>query len=127
MLIFDELNDVRIVGVTTATALIGIAIIGMEWEARVRKIHLPIILIFLHFIWSYLLCVQAQLVLLVVLLISIADFLVGIFIPPTPDQVAQGNIGFYSKFYEAEGDCNSPFLFYVYLCITMTVTRQFKP
>ena len=35
MLIFDELNDVRIIGVTTVTALIGIAIIGMEWEARV--------------------------------------------------------------------------------------------
>lgn len=35
MVIFDEVNDVRIVGVTTVTGLIGVAIIGMEWEARV--------------------------------------------------------------------------------------------
>ena len=56
MLIFDEVNDVRIVGVTTATALIGIAIIGMEWEARVRR-RQPILLheslTMLRTVWIY--------------------------------------------------------------------------
>lgn len=74
MTIFDDLNDVRIVGVLTVTVLLAIAIVGMEWEAR------------------------AQIVLLVILLISIANFVIGVFIPPRPDQIAQGNIGMYCKY-----------------------------
>jgi sodium/chloride transporter 3 len=31
----DEVNDIRIIGVLTVTLLLAIAIIGMEWEARV--------------------------------------------------------------------------------------------
>lgn len=34
-LMVDETNDIRIIGVLTATLLLAIAIIGMEWEARV--------------------------------------------------------------------------------------------
>ena len=34
-LMVDETNDIRIVGVITITLLLAIAIIGMEWEARV--------------------------------------------------------------------------------------------
>ena len=33
----DELNDVRIIGVITAVALLSIAMIGMAWEARVSR------------------------------------------------------------------------------------------
>ena len=31
----DEINDVRIIGVITVIALLVIALVGMEWEARV--------------------------------------------------------------------------------------------
>ena len=34
-LMTDEVNDIRIIGVITITLLLAIAIIGMEWEARV--------------------------------------------------------------------------------------------
>ncbi|XP_067936328.1 solute carrier family 12 member 2-like [Watersipora subatra] len=73
MLIFDELNDVRIIGVVTVTALLAIAVIGMEWEAR------------------------AQIVLLIILLISLVNFVIGVFIPPTAQQISQGNIGLYNS------------------------------
>jgi len=33
--VIDELNDVRLIGVVTVVALLGISIIGMAWEARV--------------------------------------------------------------------------------------------
>ena len=36
-LMVDETNDIRIVGCITVTVLLAIAIIGMEWEARVRS------------------------------------------------------------------------------------------
>ena len=32
----DEANDIRIIGVITVTFLLCVAIVGMEWEARVR-------------------------------------------------------------------------------------------
>lgn len=31
----DPTNDIRIVGVITVTVLMGIAVAGMEWEAKV--------------------------------------------------------------------------------------------
>ncbi len=31
----DELNDVRIIGIITAVVLLGVALVGMEWETRV--------------------------------------------------------------------------------------------
>ena len=37
----DEVNDIRIIGVLTVTLLLVIAIIGMEWEARVSIIVSP--------------------------------------------------------------------------------------
>ena len=46
MLIFDEINDVRIIGVTTVTFLLCIAIIGMEWESRVSRLVLKGVPIF---------------------------------------------------------------------------------
>lgn len=33
----DPVNDIRIVGVITVTVLLGIALAGMEWEAKVRE------------------------------------------------------------------------------------------
>jgi len=34
-LLFDEVNDVRVIGLITVTGLLAIVIIGMEWESRV--------------------------------------------------------------------------------------------
>ncbi|XP_062588171.1 solute carrier family 12 member 3-like [Saccostrea cucullata] len=69
-LMVDETNDIRIIGVLTATLLLGIAIIGMEWEAR------------------------AQVVLLGALLIAIFNFLIGTFIPPSQEKVLKGITGY---------------------------------
>ena len=45
-LMIDEKNDVRIIGILTICVLLGIALVGMEWEARVC--HLKIFLWTLH-------------------------------------------------------------------------------
>ncbi|XP_036264815.1 solute carrier family 12 member 2 isoform X4 [Pipistrellus kuhlii] len=57
ILMIDELNDIRIIGAITVVILLGISVAGMEWEAK------------------------AQIVLLVILLLAIADFIIGTFIP----------------------------------------------
>ncbi|XP_042790183.1 solute carrier family 12 member 2 isoform X2 [Panthera leo] len=57
ILMIDEINDIRIIGAITVVILLGISVAGMEWEAK------------------------AQIVLLVILLLAIADFVVGTFIP----------------------------------------------
>ncbi len=36
-LMVDEINDVRIIGLITVCVLLGVAVIGMEWEARVSR------------------------------------------------------------------------------------------
>uniref|UniRef100_A0A8B9SEV8 Solute carrier family 12 member 2 n=1 Tax=Apteryx owenii TaxID=8824 RepID=A0A8B9SEV8_APTOW len=56
-LMIDEMNDIRIIGAITVVVLLGISVAGMEWEAK------------------------AQIVLLVILIIAIADFVIGTFIP----------------------------------------------
>ena len=35
LLMIDEINDVRVIGAITIVALLGVALIGMEWETRV--------------------------------------------------------------------------------------------
>ncbi|XP_004631373.1 solute carrier family 12 member 2 [Octodon degus] len=57
MFMIDEINDIRIIGAMTVVILLGISVAGMEWEAK------------------------AQIVLLVILLLAIADFIIGTFIP----------------------------------------------
>uniref|UniRef100_A0A8C5KZN2 Solute carrier family 12, member 2 n=1 Tax=Jaculus jaculus TaxID=51337 RepID=A0A8C5KZN2_JACJA len=56
ILMIDEINDIRIIGAITVVILLGISVAGMEWEAK------------------------AQIVLLVILLLAIADFVIGTFI-----------------------------------------------
>ncbi|XP_076849756.1 solute carrier family 12 member 1 [Brachyhypopomus gauderio] len=65
----DEMNDIRIIGCITVVLLLGISVAGMEWEAK------------------------AQIVLLVILLVAIANVFVGTAIPATEDKRAKG---FYS-------------------------------
>ncbi|XP_038598481.1 solute carrier family 12 member 2 [Tachyglossus aculeatus] len=57
LLMLDEVNDIRVIGAVTVVLLLAISVAGMEWEAK------------------------AQIVLLVILLLAIANFLVGTFIP----------------------------------------------
>ncbi|XP_051157409.1 bumetanide-sensitive sodium-(potassium)-chloride cotransporter [Leptopilina boulardi] len=64
-------TDIRIIGVITIAVLLAIVIIGMEWEAK------------------------AQVGLLIILLLAIADFLIGTFIGPKNDEErAKGFIGY---------------------------------
>ncbi|KAJ9588119.1 hypothetical protein L9F63_018510, partial [Diploptera punctata] len=65
------LNDMRIMGSITIMVLLGIVVVGMEWEAK------------------------AQLGLLVILLIAILDFVIGTFIGPRNDEMkAKGFLGY---------------------------------
>ncbi|BES94251.1 Amino acid permease [Nesidiocoris tenuis] len=64
------IQDMRIVGTITIILLLGIVIIGMEWEAK------------------------AQLGLLVILIVAMVDFMVGIIIGPGSDETkAKGYVG----------------------------------
>ncbi|XP_040826316.1 solute carrier family 12 member 2 isoform X2 [Ochotona curzoniae] len=56
LLMIDDINDIRIIGAITVVILLGISVAGMEWESK------------------------AQIVLLVILLLAIADFVIGTFI-----------------------------------------------
>uniref|UniRef100_A0A8D2IGM7 Solute carrier family 12 member 3 n=1 Tax=Varanus komodoensis TaxID=61221 RepID=A0A8D2IGM7_VARKO len=62
----DPVNDIRIVGVITITVLLGIALAGMEWEAK------------------------AQVVFFFVIMISFINYFIGTFIPATPEKMAKG-------------------------------------
>ncbi|XP_052527889.1 solute carrier family 12 member 1 isoform X1 [Tympanuchus pallidicinctus] len=62
----DESNDIRIIGTITVICLLGISVAGMEWEAK------------------------AQVILLIVLLIAIANFFIGTVIPTNNEKKAKG-------------------------------------
>lgn len=64
-------NDIRVVGTIALIVMQSIIIIGTEWESK------------------------AQIVLLIILLVAIADFLIGAFIGPTdPVEISKGYVGF---------------------------------
>ncbi|XP_008050436.2 solute carrier family 12 member 1-like, partial [Carlito syrichta] len=62
----DPTNDIRIIGSITVVILLGISVAGMEWEAK------------------------AQVILLVILLIAIANFFIGTVIPSNNEKKARG-------------------------------------
>ncbi|XP_010882278.3 solute carrier family 12 member 3 isoform X2 [Esox lucius] len=62
----DPTNDIRIIGVITVTCLLAISLAGMEWESK------------------------AQIVFFFVILVSFANYLVGTFMPATPQKQAKG-------------------------------------
>ncbi|KAM6909466.1 solute carrier family 12 member 3-like [Xenentodon cancila] len=66
----DSVNDVRIVGVITVTALLLISLAGMEWESK------------------------AQILFFLVLLVSFANYFVGTIIPPNLEKQAVGVFGY---------------------------------
>ncbi|XP_064013717.1 solute carrier family 12 member 1 isoform X2 [Pogoniulus pusillus] len=65
-LMVDDSNDIRIIGTITVVCLLGISVAGMEWEAK------------------------AQVILLFVLLIAIANFFIGTVIPVNNEKKARG-------------------------------------
>ncbi|KAL0167428.1 hypothetical protein M9458_035650, partial [Cirrhinus mrigala] len=65
-LMIDPVNDIRIIGCITVVLLMGITVAGMEWEAK------------------------AQVALLVILLVAIANVFVGTVIPSTEDKRSKG-------------------------------------
>ncbi|XP_027716727.1 solute carrier family 12 member 1 isoform X2 [Vombatus ursinus] len=62
----DKSNDIRIIGSITVVILLGISVAGMEWEAK------------------------AQVILLVILLIAIANFFIGTVIPSNQEKNSRG-------------------------------------
>ncbi|XP_051884008.1 solute carrier family 12 member 3 isoform X1 [Pristis pectinata] len=64
--IVDPTNDIRIIGVITVTVLLGISLAGMEWEAK------------------------AQIGFFFVILVSLANYIVGTIIPPSKEKQAKG-------------------------------------
>ncbi|OXB79944.1 UNVERIFIED_CONTAM: hypothetical protein H355_009759 [Colinus virginianus] len=70
----DEFNDIRIIGTITVVCLLGISVAGMEWEAK------------------------AQVILLIVLLIAIANFFIGTVIPTNNEKKARGFFNYQGKY-----------------------------
>ncbi|XP_040581713.1 bumetanide-sensitive sodium-(potassium)-chloride cotransporter [Lepeophtheirus salmonis] len=66
----DGLHDIRLIGSVSLVLLLGLAIVGMEWVTRVQK------------------------GLLVLLLFSQLDFIIGSFLPPSEDKLAKGFVGY---------------------------------
>lgn len=97
----DQLNDIRIIGCITVVLLLGISVAGMEWEAKVRAT--PFILFSrspTRVQWNHTYCFcspQAQLVLLVILLVAIVNVFVGTFIPSTEEKKSRGIFGYNGK------------------------------
>ncbi|XP_035666238.1 solute carrier family 12 member 1-like isoform X6 [Branchiostoma floridae] len=74
-LMTDETNDIRIVGCITIVLLLGITMLGMEWEAK------------------------AQLGLLVILVIAILNYFIGAFIPATRVKMSKGFLNYQGQIF----------------------------
>lgn len=103
VLMVDEINDIRIVGCITVVLLLGISVAGMEWEAKVRTVRWllanlrPCCCPTITFIPLILLSPQAQIVLLIILLVAIVNVIVGTFIPVTESKKATGIFNYNCK------------------------------
>lgn len=103
----DELNDIRIVGCITVVLLLGISVAGMEWEAKVRPTFFYVLYFckgcrkpfnsFLKLKFFVILFKQAQIVLLIILLVAIVNTFVGMFIYPTEDKRSKGVFNYNCK------------------------------
>ena len=97
-LIFPRIHDVRLIGSVSLVGILALAIVGMEWVTRVQKI------------------------LLVLLIFSQLDFIIGTFLPPSPQEHAKGFVGWNAKVastnlwsdYRPDGEGNTPTFFKVW-------------
>ncbi|KAF5901949.1 solute carrier family 12 member 2 isoform X1, partial [Clarias magur] len=71
LVMLDQINDIRIVGILTVIILLGISVAGMEWEAK------------------------AQIFLLIILITAIFNYFIGLFFP-TEVKNHQGFFGYNS-------------------------------
>ncbi|KAL7977636.1 hypothetical protein Chor_009585 [Crotalus horridus] len=71
----DPTNDIRIVGVITVTVLLGIALAGMEWEAK------------------------AQVVFFFVIMISFISYFIGTLIPASQERMSKGYFSYRSDIF----------------------------
>ncbi|KAI1889675.1 hypothetical protein AGOR_G00165400 [Albula goreensis] len=71
----DDINDIRIIGCITVVLLLGISVAGMEWEAK------------------------AQIILLIILLVAIANVFVGTFISATEDKKSKGFFNYHASIF----------------------------
>lgn len=93
-IIDGDVQDVRIIGSLTIVVLLLIVVIGMEWEAKVGQQFNFLFLVKQNFDFVF----KAQIVLLIILLLAIADFIIGTIIGPKSDlEKAKGFLGFNSK------------------------------
>ncbi|CAL1284610.1 unnamed protein product [Larinioides sclopetarius] len=65
----NPINNIRVISCLTVVVILGIAIVGTEWETK------------------------AQIVLLIILLVAMADFLAGVCISPDEEQLLRGYVG----------------------------------
>ncbi|PIK54449.1 Na-K-2Cl cotransporter 1 [Apostichopus japonicus] len=68
--ILGYVHDVRLIGEVTLVLILCIALIGTAWEAR------------------------AQIILLIILLLSMVNMIVGSFLPPTEEKLSKGFVGY---------------------------------
>ena len=106
-----NINDIRIIGLLTVTLLLGIALIGLDWEAKVAVA--ACILLTALTISS-----QIQIVLLVILIIALVDSFIGSFIPRGCDDsiTLRGFTGYSSKHF------STSILWIPYYCFTLAST-----
>ncbi|CAF0929755.1 unnamed protein product [Brachionus calyciflorus] len=69
----NPVNDVRLIGLITVLLLLGVALIGMKWEAKV------------------------QLFLLGILVLAFINFMIGSFTPPSAEKEVKGFVGYSMK------------------------------
>ena len=92
-----RIHDVRLIGSVSLVCILALAIVGMEWVTRVQKI------------------------LLVLLIFSQLDFIIGTFIPPSAEEHAKGFVGWNAKLastnlwsdYRPDGEGTTPTFFKV--------------
>ncbi|KAK7489742.1 hypothetical protein BaRGS_00019137 [Batillaria attramentaria] len=71
----DVIHDVRVIGCATTVLLLAVVMIGLDFETK------------------------AQLVLLVVLIVSIINYVVGTFLPPDEEQRRAGFVGYQAELF----------------------------
>uniref|UniRef100_UPI00398F659A solute carrier family 12 member 1 isoform X3 n=1 Tax=Pristiophorus japonicus TaxID=55135 RepID=UPI00398F659A len=74
-LMIDPISDIRIVGCITVVALLGITVAGMEWETK------------------------AQVILLIILLIGIANYFIGTVIPSSTEKKGKGFFNYHANIF----------------------------
>ena len=76
-LMVDESNDIRIIGLITIILLLGVTMVGLQWVVR------------------------TQMILLIILVISILNVMIGTFIgPQSEESMAKGFVGYQKDLFE---------------------------